>query len=402
MVLKLSYAGRLGRRLLAQSDANQLLDFPDNTGLSNQTFSGAFSSITQQMRAGATSATVVSQPWFEDMVQPGLGVANGFANNTQYIVGEFGGNVYRGDFADVSQYLSSFTPLNVGGAAQFSDNTFYGNQGFSSYNALLATLQKNMSHGLHFDLNYTWAHSIDNVSIFANSQGDFGLGGIGQVCDLVRPRECRGNSDFQEKMYITSDATYQLPFGKGKMFANDISYLANEIIGGWEISAISTWHSGQAWGTNSNAYVASYSNDAPGILVGPKSAVATHLVKNGPAGGVNIFANQANAQNAYVGPIGFHIGARNGLVGPRYYDEDLGLGKTFPIWDDKLNMKFRADAFNAFNHPNFTLPAENGYQSLDQQDVTSSSFGNISYTVGPSGNNNNGARVVQLSLRLEF
>jgi hypothetical protein len=72
------------------------------------------------------------------------------------------------------------------------------------------------------------------------------------------------------------------------------------------------------------------------------------------------------------------------------------------VWDDKVNLKFRADAFNAFNHPNFTLPAENGYQSLDQQDVTSSTFGNISYTVGPPGNNNNGARVLQVSLRLEF
>ena len=280
MVLKVSYAGRLGRRLLAQSDANQLLDFPD--AQSGQTFSEAFANITQQMRAGATSATIIPQAWFEYVVAPGTGTGDGFANNTQYVVAKFGNNVYRGDFADVSQYLSTFTPLNVGGAAQFSDNTFYGNQGSSSYNALLVTLQRNMSHGLHFDFNYTWAHSIDNVSIFSNSQGDYGLGGIGQVCDLIRPRECRANSDFQEKSYITSDATYQLPIGKGKMFLNGGSYLENELVGGWEISAISSWHTGEAWGTNSNAFVASYSNDAPGILIGPKSAVKTQLVKNGP------------------------------------------------------------------------------------------------------------------------
>ena len=52
-------------------------------------------------------------------------------------------------------------------------------------------------------------------------------------------------------------------------------------------------------------------------------------------GGVNVFANQQNAINAYEGPVGFDIGARNSLVGPRYYDEDLGLGKTFPVWEDK-------------------------------------------------------------------
>jgi hypothetical protein len=121
-----------------------------------------------------------------------------------------------------------------------------------------------------------------------------------------------------------------------------------------------------------------------------------------PGGNVNIFANQTNAENAYEGPIGFQIGARNGLRGPRYFNADLGLGKTFPIYAEKVNLKFRADAFNALNHPNFSLPAENGYNGLDQQDITSSTFGQISYTVSPAGNLNNGARVLQLSLRLEF
>jgi hypothetical protein len=55
------------------------------------------------------------------------------------------------------------------------------------------------------------------------------------------------------------------------------------------------------------------------------------------------------------------------------------------------------------NHPNFALPAENGYNGLDQQDITNSqSFGQISTTVVPPGNLNNGARVLQLALRLEF
>ena len=149
--------------------------------------------------------------------------------------------------------------------------------------------------------------------------------------------------------------------------------------------------------------MASYSNDAPGILIGSKSLVKNHLVKNpGGIAGVNMFASQANAAGAYEGPIGFRIGARNGLVGPRYFDEDLGLGKTFPVWDDKVNLKFRADAFNALNHPSFTVPSNNVYNGLDQQDITNSTFGDTSYTVVPSGNFNNGVRVLQVSLRLEF
>lgn len=394
-ILKASYAGRLGRRLLGQADANQVLEFPDPT--SGQLLSQAFGNVTQQLRAGATSSTVVPQPWFENVMGSGY---------TQFLVANFGAFVQRGDFGDTVQFLADTgAPLNVGSAAQFSENTFYGNKGFSAYNALLLTLQKNMSHGLHYDLNYTFAHSIDNVSLFANSSGNTGIGGIGLICDDIRPRECRANSDFDVRHYITGDATYELPFGQNQMLFATVPHWTNEIIAGWSLSGVSEWHTGNPWGTNSDAFVASYSNDAPGILIGPKSAVATHLTKI-PGGGANNFANQANgdnvAANAYEGPIGFRIGARNGLRGPGFFNTDMGLGKTFPVYGERVNLKFRADSFNTFNHPNFATPAENGYNGLDQQDITSSSFGNISYTVEPDGNLNNGARVLQLSLRLEF
>jgi Carboxypeptidase regulatory-like domain len=395
MVLKLSYAGRLGRRLLAQTDANQVLDFPDP--VSGQTLGQAMASVTTQLRNGATSATVTPQPWFENVIGPQNG-----QSYTSFLVANFGPFVQRGDLGDTVQFLSDTgAPLNVGSAAQFSENTFYGSKGFSSYNGLLLTLQKNLSRGLHFDFNYTWAHSIDNVSFFANSEGDTGIGGIGLVCDDVRPRECRANSDFDINQVVTADAVYDLPIGRGKQFFASTSTLTNEIIGGWSISSIVSRHTGYAWGTNSDAFVASYSNDAPGTLIGQRSTVSTHVQKP-LSGGVNIFTNQANAAAAYVGPIGFQIGARNGLRGPGFFNADLGLAKNFPIYGDRVKADFRADAFNAFNHPNFNLPASNVYNGLDQQDITSSTFGDISYTVIPSGNLNNGARVLQLSLRVEF
>ena len=353
-VLKISYVGRLGRRLLAQADANQIVDFPDT--VSGQLLSQAFAAITLQNRAGVPSLSTTPQPWFEHVLTPGTGVPNGYANNTTFLADNFGGLIHNGDFGDFVQALSNFTPYNVGSAAQFSENTFFTNKGFSSYNALLVSFQKNLSHGLQFDLNYTWAHSIDNVSFFANSEGDTGIGGIGLVCDVARPRLCRANSDFDVTNYVTADELYQLPFGKGRQFMANSSRVTNLFIGGWDVSGITEYHSGIAWGTNSNAFVASYSNDAPGILVGNPAAVATRLQKlNG--GGVNIFQNAAAARAAYVGPIGFQIGARNGLRGPRFFNQDLGLAKNFPITGERLNLKFRADAFNAFNHPNFGLAA---------------------------------------------
>ena len=410
MIVKVSYAGRLGRRLLAQADANQVLDFPDP--VSGQTLSQAFANITTQARAGVKVTSLTPQPFFENVLPPNTAATVGVgSNNTQAVAANNSGFsfVRNGDIGDFTAFnLAPLAPLNVGSAAQFSENTFFTNQGFSTYHGLLFTLQKNRSHGLNYDFNYTFQHSIDNISFFANSQGDTGIGGVGLVCDVVRPRECRGNSDFDIKQVISADAAYELPFGKGKMLAYDIPNWANEIIGGWNLGGVTSWHTGEAWGTTSNAYVASFANDAPAILVGPRKNVATHLTKL-PGGGVNLFANNVVAASSYQGPLGFKIGARNGLRGPNFFNADLGLGKTFPITAERVNLKFRADAFNVLNHPNFTIPATNLFNGYDQDDFENASsaapglgFGQTSFTVSPTGNLNSGARVLELSLRLEF
>jgi hypothetical protein len=327
------------------------------------------------------------------------------SNNTQAAAfNNSYGFVTNGDIGDFTAFnLAPLAPLNVGSSAQFSENSFYTNKGFSSYNALFLTLQKNLSHGLNYDFNYTFQHSIDNISFFANSAGDTGIGGVGLICDVIRPRECRSNSDFDIKQVISADAAYELPFGNGRMFASSAPFWVNEFIGGWGLSGLTSWHTGQAWGAISNAFVASFANDAPAILVGPKKDVATHLTKL-PTGGVNVFANNVLAASAYQGPLGFKIGARNGLRGPYFFNADLGLGKTFPITAEKVNLRFRADAFNVLNHPNFTIPAENGFNGYDQWDAIDGGpgFGQSSFTVSPTGNLNSGARVLQLSLRLEF
>lgn len=401
MVLKVDYVGRLGRKLLAQEDANQVLDFKDT--VSGQLLSDAWSQMIVQTRQGVAPNNLTVQPWMENVVDPGLGVFEGYTSNTAFLAAALGGLVYNGDFGDFVEAISGITPYNVGSAAQFSENTFYDSAAFSNYHGLLVTLQKNMAHGLHYDFNYTWSHSIDNLSFFANSAGDTGIGGIGLVCDAIHPRECRASSDFDVRQYITTDATYQLPFGRGRMFLGSEPRLADEFIGGWDISGVGEWHTGAPWTANSNAFVASYSNDAPPIYVGTNKSLVTGKLTKLPGGGVSDFTNASTASKQFVGPIGFKIGQRNFFRGPGFFNADLGLAKNFPITAERVNLKFRADAFNAFNHPNFEVPSENVFNGLDEQDyLRGSGFGKISYTVTPSGNSNNGARVLQLSLRLEF
>jgi Carboxypeptidase regulatory-like domain len=402
-LLRLNYVGRLGRRLLATVDTSQLLDFPDNTGKSNQSMGQAMSGLVTQLRQnvglGALGAilAVSPQPWFEDVIAPGVGAANGFASNTQFIAYETYPYPQRGDFADMTYLLSAFgvLPPNVGMASQFSSNSVWTNKGSSTYNGMLVTLHKNAGYGLRFDLNYTWAHSIDNVSIIANSIAS--SNGYGFICDIQRPRECRGNSDFDVTNYVNGNFIYELPFGRGKDIGTTAPRWLDEVIGGWEVSGLPTWHTGIAYSAQSNAYVTGFANNAPATLIGTISTLNTKI-HGGNGAPLNAYTNSAAADAAFTGPTGFNIGTRNNLRGPGFFNLDLGLGKTFPVWGDRMKLKFRCDAFNAFNHPNFAAPSGSG------NDITQSSgvaFGTIGSTVASPGSDV-AQRVLQGALRLEF
>jgi hypothetical protein len=398
-IAKVTYVGRLGRRLLAQADANQLVDYPDKK--SGQMMSQAFSEIVKEERAFAAAgagcgdanpAAVTPQPWFENVIAPGLGQAFGFASNSDLVTCGLDPLPARGDFADTIQSISTLNelagetvfPSNIGMGSQFSENTFYTNKGFSNYQGLLATVHKNLSEGLQFDLNYTYSHSIDNVSLVANTPA---VGGYGFICDVVRPTLCVGNSDFDQTHIITGNVLYALPFGRGRRYGATMPALANYALGGWELSGIPSWHTGIAFSSSTSAFVAGYANNAPAILVGNYSDVKPHAHK--VDGAVNLFADQDKALGSFEGPIGFQIGSRNNLRGPNFVNFDLGVAKTFPLVGDTLKLKFRCDAFNAFNHASFSLP------TVAHTDITGSGFGQITTT-------DNAARVLQGALRLEF
>ncbi len=388
-LLKLSWVNRLGRRLLAQADAEQLIDFPDK--ISGQTLSQAMAALTTYIRQNPSSLTPPPQPFFENVLNNnGTGISN-----TAFIAQNLAPYPARGDVADSVELMSYFglLPANVGMAAQFSENTFFTDGGFSDYNGLLTTIHKNASHGLQFDFNYTWSHSIDNVSQIANS---YAYSGYGFLCDILRPRLCRANSDFDHRNYFNGNLLYQLPFGKGRDFASNVPWYLNEAIGGWEVSALPVWHDGSVYMANSVAFLMSYSNEDPALLTGPIGDMKAHVNKQN--GELVAFKDPAKAFSDYTAPVGFQFGPRNNLRGPGFFLLDMGLGKTFPLWPENLNLKFRADAFNVLNHPNFQNPSFEGNMLLIN---APQQFGVIPGTQGASSSDSN-ARVLQGSLRLEF
>ena len=78
------------------------------------------------------------------------------------------------------------------------------------------SLHKRLSNGLQFELNYTFAHSIDNTSATANNI--FGTSNFagGLICDVTNLRVCRGNSDFDVTHVVSATGIWELPVGRGR------------------------------------------------------------------------------------------------------------------------------------------------------------------------------------------
>ena len=181
------------------------------------------------------------------------------------------------------------------------------------------------------------------------------------------------------------------------MFLNDVSSWVDEIFGGWAVSGVVSWHTGYPWQTASNAFVASYSNDAPAILTG-NPALAKNAFDQAAGRWRGEHVPQCRAASRAVFGTG-RIHDWNPQRPARSWVLQCGpwLGQDFPLDWEGVSVKFRADAFNALNHPNFTIPTENVFNGYDQEDILQGpKFGQISFTANPNGNKNSGARVLQL------
>ncbi len=378
-----NYFGRLGRRLLAQADAAQIVDFKD---VNNGHFLAAdFADLSKQIRAGVAPANVTPEPFFEDEVFPG---------STPLIAGVFNALVDRGDLGDVVQALDfdGLLAPGIGLPPQWATDAYITNKSASSYNGLLTSLHKRLSYGLQFDFNYTYGHSIDNTSATANNI--FGTGNLagGLICDVIHIDVCRGDSDFDVRHVITANGIWTLPIGRGRALGSNMPGWANQIVGGWQISGIQTWQTGFAFTTVANAFPLSFENNIPAIFNGDQSAIATKIHIDPTTGGVQLFADPAKAIAAFSGPLGIQAGSRNNLRGPHFSNTDLGLAKHFRI-GERVVAEFRADAYNVFNHVNFDLPGESG--SRGTADITApSAFGVITGTAA--------SRQMQFALRLDF
>ncbi|HEY5444635.1 MAG TPA: hypothetical protein VIJ87_09245, partial [Pyrinomonadaceae bacterium] len=335
-ILEASYVGRQSRKLFAQADLAQALNFKDAG--SGQLMFDAFNLLQAQVQAGLTGANITKQPWFENQIGAG-GTALMAGNGT---LRQF---VLRGDTSDAVQllYANGLLDPNVGLSAQFGTNIYISNQGASSYDGMLMSLRKRFSNNLQFDFNYTWSHAIDNGSSVVNTVS----GGL--VCDITNLRVCRGNSDFDIRHLVNANFIYELPFGRGQMFGKDSPGWLNQIIGGWEVTGIFTARSGLPFGTTTTAFPLGFNFNSPAAYNTTNAAALQGNIHDASNGTIQFFDNPTavfDPANPTAGAIRFphhgEIGNRNTFRGPGFWNIDTAVLKNFKMpWSEQQALQIR-------------------------------------------------------------
>jgi hypothetical protein len=297
---------------------------------------------------------------------------------------------------------------------QYSNMNFRSDNGFSFYNALNVKYQVTnlLRKGLGITANYTFSHSLDNLSSTfsdGNGQSQSGFYQLGYL-DAFNPRLNYGNSDFDIRHRFIFSLSWEIPWMKSSSNA-----FARTVLGGWGLGSILAIHSGSPFGV----YDFSNFNGTAAPLWVPPSVVQRS--GNSSPAGANLFnyialPNTAGTVDNLGVALGlptctglYHTGCtyttngqaypdRNQYIGPNYWNLDMNFYKTFKL-TERFGLQFRAELYNIFNHSNQYVTTEN----LDASSLTTpfiqTEKGGI---YGLAGQPTDERRNIQFGLKLMF
>ena len=266
------------------------------------------------------------------------------------------------------------------------------NNGNDNFNALQVSLQRSFKNGFLWQTQYMWSHAITDASI-----------GAGEAVS-VENNSClscdRSSTNQDVRHTFTSNAVYQLPFGRGRRFMNQ--GVAGKIAEGWDLSGIFTARSGEPV----NITITRKGNV---MLDGITSGQRPNLVP-----GVSIYPAGGSTKSNWFNFAAFAVPAKYTWgnaprymgVGPGNYEVDTALSKRTSLFD-RGGLTFRAEAFNLFNHPMFATPSGSlGTVTTNPASgaitAVNSSFGKITSILNSAATGTGTPRRLHLSVRLDF
>jgi hypothetical protein len=210
------------------------------------------------------------------------------------------------------------------------------NQASSIYHSLQVKVEKRFSNGLQFLSSYAWGKEIDiGGSGFSNSVAPQ---------NPLDPKSDRAVGIFDRRHVWTLSYVYQLPFGRGKKFLANIGGAANQLLGGWEVTGITHYNTGDPVNVSQIGDIAN---------IGPRAGGQRPNLVGTPHRNINPNDKTQGwlSPDAYATPALYTFGnlGRNTERAPGFGNWDLGIFKNFPIME-KYTLQFRTEFFNAFNN----------------------------------------------------
>jgi hypothetical protein len=246
-------------------------------------------------------------------------------------------------------------------------------------NSLQIGLHKQFAQGLAFGVEYQWVRVLGTENIL-NPSGS-------------SPRDSYGPVSGITPQVLQLNYSYELPVGHNKLLFHSAGATVDKLISGWKLSGTVNAQTGQPFSVTFNA---AGSTAYPGLVSGRANRVAgaalypSHKTK---AQWFNTAAFTCPSITDGSGNVlcGANYGnsGYNMLRGPGFQDWDMSLQKN-TRWHDRYNVQLRADAFNLFNHPNFSTPNSN---------ISSSSVGKITSTASTPTYQ---ARTMEFAVKFSF
>lgn len=254
----------------------------------------------------------------------------------------------------------------------FTSDGYFITSGTSSYNSLQFSLRQHIST-LEFLVGYTYSKSLDNGS------------GYGEQINLLDPGQ-KSLSAYDSRHNFVVSYDYQLPFDKlgGP----------SRLVKGWRLSGITRFATGlpvTLIESDDNSFLGTSSAGAIGLAIDTPTFLDGSLKRNDPRTGLPYFNPLLFVPEA-PGTLG--NARRRFFSGPGINNWDMALLKDTVI-KEGMNLEFRAELFDAFNHAQFGQPDGN---------VDDKSFANDGSYNGTFGvvKVANPGRIMQLSLKLLF
>jgi hypothetical protein len=266
----------------------------------------------------------------------------------------------------------------------FASIYLWQNNGSSNYNALQVMVKGHTKH-LTLDVNYTWAHSIDDVddvNIVVGSQGTFPQ-------DYNNIAAERGHGDGDQPQAFNYSLVYAIPVGTGYGLLGSSPAPIRTAVSGWSVNSLGLFNNGsfsnviQGVNTYGNSNLV---NQRPNLVQGVSKYVTPTI---NPATGYLSYWNPAAWTLPAAGTFG--NSPRDPVMVPHLTNVDFALMKKTPIHDQQ-NLEFRAEFFNIFNHPNFASP---GFT------FGTATFGQSTTTLGNAIGLGT-SRQIQLALKYKF